>query len=101
MSFFRNFSRTVHIRQAQKGMSPEVAASLEDRARGKTTSQAFDAIARAMSLPDSKIYLRDHHGTADSDKMLFELTYRLIDHLGLQGFKCNKTNRTIVYSLDW
>lgn len=74
--------------------TPEFLAALNsfaaiDRCRGtgRSTILSLKAITSAMSLPNTRVYLQDHHGSDHADRHLMEITRTLIERLSFDHFK--------------
>mgnify|MGYP003661104348 CR=1 FL=1 len=69
-----------------------------DRKTGRSTAFAFSLISYAILHPNRPIKIIDHHGTHESNKMLAEMIFRIIEQTGLQYLKINKATLTLKFA---
>lgn len=56
------------------------------RNTGRSTIQAFEAIARAMKAPRTRVYLHDHSGVPRGDEWLANKVKSIVARLDMQCF---------------
>ena len=71
-----------------------------DRQTGKSTGQALQTIGTAMLFPGEEICVDDHFGTHNANKNQFEIARRIVNTLGLEGFRFHTARLTINYDLE-
>ena len=71
----------------------------EDRRTGKSTGIALMKIGEALHNPNKRIFIRDHYGTREADRILFKTVERLYHELGLKNFTFRLNDTSIKYSL--
>lgn len=71
----------------------------DDRQTGKSLGLAFEIIGRALKNPNQVIPVKDHHGTRESDRMLFRKVVDLVQSLNLELFQFNHVLMEVQYKL--
>lgn len=58
-----------------------------NRGVGRTTVLALEAIALSIKYPNAWHVVKDHHGTAHTDRMLLKVIQETVTRLGLKFFR--------------
>lgn len=74
---------------------------LKHRMKGTTTALAFRYISMAMLDPGKTVEIRDNVDMRRAHQNCFEHAQSIVHSLELQGFRFNKSDLTVQYSLDW
>lgn len=69
----------------------------QERRTGRSTIQALKYIAQAMENPFEEIVIKDHHGTYDSDRVLFRSIQGIVSDAGFKHFVFSLGNLTIKF----
>lgn len=67
------------------------------RRTGRTLGLAYHYIGFAMTNPEQRVKVVDHHGTRNADKDLLRVISRIIDENGLEYFELDISGNVIKY----
>ncbi len=73
---------------------------IEFRRSGRSTGMALEFLGRALLSPERTIKVYDHDNNHSSASWVLNLCMDLVNQLNLKGFAFNKTNLSIVFSLE-
>jgi hypothetical protein len=79
-------------------MSPEAFEDLKYRRTGKSTRLALRTLLEALESPGKAIPVKDHFGSRQTDKMLFESIQDMAKRLDLEYLEFNRSNLTVRFT---
>jgi hypothetical protein len=75
-------------------------SELEHRRSGRSTARALGYISEAILSPGAPIYIKDHFGTREADRMLLEMTKTIARTLGLEYMSFDRSKLTITFNWE-